>query len=277
VAKLSDDTWSIIGSISWIAAAAIILVGLASYASIQSELNEARATIARAESEQNFSTFQNLELAFALEQFGQAPGDVLNFCDRRSGPGAAVDVAYLCANIAFLTNNEEYIGFITLNSRAASARGRERWSEAEQAYKEALDYWDENEEQFSGEDGYFEWRKMQILEGIAYTQLHQNEAEKALETIKQALVLEDPSSDAVSGFVLSTHLKILCRLGRPEDLEGAYGDRLAAAKSRAEDRLSSLTEAEDYLRTNRQQWVETRTLDLKFFEEDKELELECAA
>lgn len=268
--------WDYFNLATWLIAIVIFGFFLNSYSKIQDDADEARKYAAQVKSQADAFNFQTKEVQYSLEQAQASISSASDFCPsgQRARP---VELTYVCSVLEYLSNpiNAEYL---RINSEASSARANSDFEASLLAAEEGIELLEANEAHFrTPGDGEFEWRKMRLLEEVAYAMFRQEKYDKALTIIEQALELEDVSSKAVSGFVLSSHLKILCERGFSGDQRSEYRDRLLAAEAKALEDLASLIVEQDLFRTNREQWVETRQLDLKYFDEDAELENICGA
>ncbi|WP_298301377.1 hypothetical protein [uncultured Erythrobacter sp.] len=290
---LSERTWSVIGSVSWIAAAIIIVLGLVSYASIQSELNDARETIASAQEAQREAELVSAQLDSQLDAYdaaarvmqqhiAQRGKEALDkqvilqrLCQRHSASQNSA-VQSICSNVKNLVTEDPRLEFLTIQNEAVTERGRGQFKQSLSSYNKALTALKSIEPNFSGQNGAYELQQMTLVEGKAFAHFREGNFAQARDELEVAFALENTLSRAVSGFLLSTDLKLRCIMGLAEgeatSRYESYLDRLDAAISTEESILDRNSLATD---RTRKSWIQFREEDRDYFKDDKELKLLC--
>lgn len=263
------DIWGYLSIAAWILFAAILVFGVASYSKLQSQISQLQSLneLERLRSAERDSQLDALDemshesLEFLKERTGQLAG-LVKYCDDH--PTQDAGLANLCSAAKSATQ-ANYAGYLSKLQDATASRGRAEFEDSVNKYAEVLRAVDEVSDfgaEISGEPAL---RKMLALEGQAYGLYRQGRLKAARHKIDAALQLQDPQAGAVSGFVLSTDLKILCK----SEQKG-----IDPAAKYAEDRsvLDAVAEAE----MNKPIWYDYRKRDRGYFETDQELKLVCS-
>jgi len=277
--RLTDRTWSIIGTLSWVAAIIIIGLLIAAYAKVHSELEEYRELSAEAGSQldayDSAGRAMRQHIIQQNNQLRQRKSTTTEICGRNArSQNAALQT--ICSNVNFLAADDPYLDFLIAQHGAVTARGRGNFEDSVKKYELALVELEKASDLFTGIESEYRLQEMTLKEGIAFAHLRSGQLEQARSTLDEAFDLENTNSRTVSSFLLSTDLKLRCQnglsAGDAAELYRQYDQRLVKARADEDVRL-----ARNPLTTELQRnfWTEFREDDLKYFRNDKELKLLC--
>lgn len=266
------DKWGKLTLATWGLTLLVMGLGAFSYAKIQADLDAAVLASAQLDAQVNALdavALSNIQFLKMQElQAGNAIDRICESSDARQDAGLLT----ICSNPQIFNRVETFAPIIIAETEAAAARGAGDFSRSIAAYRTAAEELLEIEDEYRNDKDELALRQMLFLEGEAYAEYRLENINAANTRIADALSLGRDNAYATSGFVYSTHLKIICASGDRDksarQLFDTYREDLRAAVSEAQETDRRAAEYKQF-------WIEFREQDLHAFETDEELKIVC--